>query len=144
MSHVSSRPHSTSVPSPHTDMAATSFGPQDTAYEFLTELVHKRIATINYLRRAHEGSTHWFNTVLLGREDLTKMYQNAKMRKRTHNFYILGTSLAPILDVSNPPDYVKALSLLLQEFEYHTSDHSKPKMVGAHCYDMPSLFQYVH
>ena len=30
----------------------------------------KRQKTWSYLRRAHEGQTHWFNTSLLQREDL--------------------------------------------------------------------------
>ncbi|OZJ02184.1 hypothetical protein BZG36_04320 [Bifiguratus adelaidae] len=100
----------------------------DASYEFLSELVYKRIATINYLRRAHEGNTHWFNTVLINREDLHKAYRNTPMRKRTVYFYTLGVSLGPILDITTASDYVKALNILFTEFEYHTNDHAKPKM----------------
>jgi len=56
------------------------------------------------------------------------MYQNARMKKRTFNFYILGFSLAPMLDIPNLSDYIKAMSQLLNEFEFHTNEHSKPKM----------------
>jgi hypothetical protein len=51
-------------------------------YEYLAELVSKRVATIKYIRKAHEGNTHWFNTILLTRESLTGMYPNSKMVKR--------------------------------------------------------------
>lgn len=51
-------------------------------YEYLAELVSKRVATIKYIRKAHEGNTHWFNTILLTRENLTEMYPNSKMVKR--------------------------------------------------------------
>ena len=51
------------------------------------------------------------------------------LQLRTGNFFILGASLAPILDITNPQDYVKALNVMLQEFEYHTNEHAKQKVV---------------
>ncbi|KAL9544894.1 hypothetical protein MBANPS3_007398 [Mucor bainieri] len=97
-------------------------------YEYLAELVSKRVATIKYIRKAHEGTTHWFNTILLTRDNLTSMYPNSKMIKRTNHFYALGLSLGAILDITNPVDYIKALSQIMTEFERHTSDDSKQKM----------------
>ncbi|CAO0796183.1 unnamed protein product [Mucor circinelloides] len=97
-------------------------------YEYLAELVSKRVATIKYIRKAHEGNTHWFNTILLTRDNLTSMYPNSKMTKRTNHFYALGLSLGAILDITNPVDYIKALSQIMTEFERHTSDDSKQKM----------------
>lgn len=140
----------------NSSFTSSSLSTQTNLYEFLSELVYKRIATINYLRRTHEGTTHWFNTVLLSREDLASMYQNSKMIgrwesgsiiergmhgrtcegciywyrcNRTLKFFTLGVSLGPILDVTNQVDYVKALHLLLHEFECHNNDHQRPKMV---------------
>lgn len=49
---------------------------------------------------------------------------------RTYNFYALGLSLGAILDITNPVDYIKALSQIMTEFERHTSDDSKQKMVS--------------
>lgn len=51
-------------------------------YEYLGELVSKRVATIKYIRKAHEGNTHWFNTILLTKENLVGMYPNSKMVRR--------------------------------------------------------------
>jgi len=48
---------------------------------------------------------------------------------RTNHFYALGLSLGAILDITNPVDYIKALSQIMTEFERHTSDDSKQKMV---------------
>ncbi|KAI7864328.1 hypothetical protein BDF14DRAFT_1835292 [Spinellus fusiger] len=101
---------------------------QPSIYEYLSELVSKRTATIRYLCRAHEGSTHWFNTILLTKEDLGAMYPNNKMTRRTCNFYALGISLGTILEITHPWDYLKALSQLLSEFDYYTNDNSKQKM----------------
>lgn len=49
---------------------------------------------------------------------------------RTNHFYALGLSLGAILDITNPVDYIKALSQIMNEFERHTSDDSKQKMVS--------------
>ncbi|CAG8632932.1 4330_t:CDS:2, partial [Scutellospora calospora] len=94
------------------------------SYDFLYELVQKRITTFSYLKRVHEGRIHWFNTALYGNSILTEYVYFYS----TGNFFILGCSLASILDISNPQDYVKALNVMLQEFEYHTNEHSRQKM----------------
>ncbi|PHZ10504.1 uncharacterized protein RHIMIDRAFT_239327 [Rhizopus microsporus ATCC 52813] len=120
-----------SVPiySPNSQSISPSLQPG--LYEYLSELVSKRVATIKYIRKAHEGNTHWFNTILLTKENLQSMYPNSKMAKRTYNFYALGLSLGAILDITNPLDYIKALNQIMLEFERHTNDDSKQKMVSA-------------
>ncbi|RCH88998.1 hypothetical protein CU097_010215 [Rhizopus azygosporus] len=117
-----------SVPiySPNSQSISPSLQPG--LYEYLSELVSKRVATIKYIRKAHEGNTHWFNTILLTKENLQSMYPNSKMAKRTYNFYALGLSLGTILDITNPLDYIKALNQIMLEFERHTNDDSKQKM----------------
>lgn len=122
---------------------------QPSIHEYLNELVSKRVATLKYLRKAHEGNTHWFNTILLSKNDLANLYPNSRMQRRqdhrieqtkqgrrilihrcrTCNFYTLGISLGALLDITNAPDYVKALTQLLSEFEYYTNDSSRQKMV---------------
>ncbi|KAI8368184.1 uncharacterized protein BYT42DRAFT_121021 [Radiomyces spectabilis] len=111
-----------SSPSPHQNQQ------QPSLYEYLYELISKRVATITYLRRAHGGNTYWFNTILLTKDDLDNLYPNAKMIRRTCNFYMLGVSLGTILEITNTWDYLKALHQLLNEFECYTNDHSKQKM----------------
>ncbi|CAG8522755.1 11577_t:CDS:2, partial [Acaulospora colombiana] len=114
--------------SPPSSSALSDSNGTASSYDSLYELVQKRISTFTYLKQVHEGKVHWFNTVCLSKEDLGMVYENLRMKKRTGNFFILGASLAPILDITNSQDYVKALSVMLQEFEYHTTEHSKQKM----------------
>ena len=141
MSNVSSgsilpqAPFPTPAPRPpsvvaNSTMELLSTAASASSYEHFCELVQKRLTTFNYLKKAHEGKIHWFSTICLTKEDLASQYDNAKMKKRTQNFFILGVSLAPILDITTPQDYVKALNTLLQEFEYYSNEHSKAKMVG--------------
>ncbi|KAI9470522.1 MAG: hypothetical protein EXX96DRAFT_584628 [Benjaminiella poitrasii] len=115
-------------PSPTSVSSSSTTSQQPGLYEYLSELVSKRVATIKYIRKAHEGNTHWFNTILLTKENLSTMYPNSKMTKRTNQFYALGLSLGTILDISNPIDYIKALSQIMTEFERHANDDSKQKM----------------
>ncbi|KAI8065911.1 hypothetical protein BC940DRAFT_275514 [Gongronella butleri] len=96
--------------------------------DILVELVTKRVSTIQYLSRTHQGNTHWFNTILLAKDDLRDMYPNAKMMKRSCHFYTLGLSLGHVLDIHTPIDFVKALAQLLSEFDAHTNDTSRQKM----------------
>lgn len=63
----------------NTPSSQSSFG---VALENLRYMLQKRIATFSYLKRAHEGRVHWFNTILLQREELDAVFTNAKMAKR--------------------------------------------------------------
>lgn len=63
----------------NTPSSQSSFG---VALENLRYMLQKRIATFSYLKRAHEGRVHWFNTILLQREELDAAFSQAKMAKR--------------------------------------------------------------
>lgn len=63
----------------NTPSSQSSFG---VALENLRYMLQKRIATFSYLKRAHEGRVHLFNTILLQREELDAVFTNAKMAKR--------------------------------------------------------------
>ncbi|ORX44105.1 hypothetical protein DM01DRAFT_1340519, partial [Hesseltinella vesiculosa] len=102
--------------------------PLSNVVDILTELVTKRVSTIQYLARTHHGNTHWFNTILLTKDDLKEMYPNAKMMKRSCQFYTLGMSLGQLLEIDSATDFAKALVQLLAEFDAYTNDGSKQKM----------------
>lgn len=110
------------------------------SYEVLNDLVQKRITTFAYLKRAHEGRVHWFNTVLITKDQLEKMYDHAVMRKRSANFFMLGCSLPQVLDIMTVGDYLKALLLLLQEYEFQSNEQQKPKMVSCTSNDTQLTF----
>ena len=97
--------------------------PNGLTYATLHEACTKRIATLDYLRRAHEGRVYFFNLILTPRSDLQKLvYPDAKkLQKKAANFFTLGNSLPGILDVgtNNPMDYLKAFNAVLMEYEAH-------------------------
>ncbi|KAL8908627.1 MAG: hypothetical protein Q9207_000715 [Kuettlingeria erythrocarpa] len=99
-----------------------------TVYQHVQDMSSKRISTLDYLRKAHEGRVYWFNTLLFSRADLAKMpyFEARKLARRATNYLILGLSLPSILDLnaSNPLEYLRALNALLVEFESYQQIHS--------------------
>ncbi|KAJ1999267.1 hypothetical protein GGI04_004635 [Coemansia thaxteri] len=124
----------------------------------IRELINKRIVTFRHLRNAMalpldlsadgfggaaNGSVYggtegagskgvkrraYFNTLLFDPEDLRGMFNSIRLRKRTRTYFMLGASLGPILAISNPADYIKALGILINEYDtYMTDSGSKTK-----------------
>ncbi|KIV88930.1 hypothetical protein PV10_08557 [Exophiala mesophila] len=99
----------------------------------LQEMTNKRIATLDYLRKAHEGRSFWFNTVRFTESDIGRLpsYTPSRLSRRATNYMLLGMSLPIILDVHPQPhpqsasstntavaqDYLRSLIALLTEFE---------------------------
>jgi hypothetical protein len=96
-------------------------------FQHIHELASKRISTLDYLRKAHEGRIYWFNTLLFAKNDLTRLpsFTPRNLSRRATNYLLLGFSLPTILDLNanSPTDYLKALNALLLEFEQYQSIH---------------------
>lgn len=105
-----------------------SLGPQSAAaiYQHIHDMAAKRISTLGYLRKAHEGRIYWFNTVHFSRTDISRLpyFEPRKLARRAINYLLLGLSLPPILDVSTTPvEFLRALNTLLIEFEAFQQVH---------------------
>ncbi|KAI1304676.1 hypothetical protein EDD11_005076 [Mortierella claussenii] len=92
------------------------------------ELLLKRVISWEYLGRVHHGKMVYYNTILLTEADLRRLYAPEVMQKRTHQYFLLGMSIANILDIPHLSDYAKSLSAILHEFELFQSTESKTKM----------------
>ncbi|KAK5076472.1 hypothetical protein LTR64_006048 [Lithohypha guttulata] len=108
-------------------------------YQQLYEMSQKRIATLQYMRRAHEGSTFWFNTVHFSKSDVSRLpsYTPSRLAKRAMNCFLLGISIPAVLDIHQMPhpsssphtnlaaatEYLKSLNNLLAEFESYQERH---------------------
>ncbi|PKY01850.1 hypothetical protein P168DRAFT_272538 [Aspergillus campestris IBT 28561] len=116
-----------SIPPPLT-AGSGAFGPQSAAaiYQHIHDMATKRISTLDYLKKAHEGRIYWFNTVHFSRADIGRIpyFEHRKLSRRAINYLLLGLSLPPILDVSSTPgEYLRALNALLIEFEAFQQVH---------------------
>ncbi|KAL2073729.1 hypothetical protein VTL71DRAFT_11055 [Oculimacula yallundae] len=96
-------------------------------YQHIQETSSKRISTLDYLRKAHEGRVYWFNTLLFNKPDLQRMpyFDSRKLARRATNYLLLGLSLPTVLDLnsSNPTEFLKTLNALLIEFESFQQVH---------------------
>ncbi|PWY68903.1 hypothetical protein BO83DRAFT_75922 [Aspergillus eucalypticola CBS 122712] len=124
---ISHDPSVGSMPPPLTS-GSGSLGPQSAAaiYQHIHDMAAKRISTLGYLRKAHEGRIYWFNTVHFSRTDISRLpyFEPRKLARRAINYLLLGLSLPPILDVSTTPvEFLRALNTLLIEFEAFQQVH---------------------
>ncbi|KAF9276039.1 hypothetical protein BGZ68_010306 [Mortierella alpina] len=92
------------------------------------ELLLKRVISWEYLGQVHNGKMAYYNTVWLTEADLRKFYTPEVVQKRTHQCFLLGTSIANVLDIPHLSDYAKSLSALLHEYEHFLSSETKSKM----------------
>ncbi|KAG9073135.1 hypothetical protein KI688_000922 [Linnemannia hyalina] len=94
------------------------------------DLVTKRSATWRYLQRVHQGGMVLYNTAVLSEVDLRQgyPYNDEKMQRRTMQYFILGSSLATILEIPGQADCLKALQVVVQEYDYFIASESKSKM----------------
>ncbi|RDL37925.1 Uncharacterized protein BP5553_05358 [Venustampulla echinocandica] len=100
---------------------------ENITYQHIQETSSKRISTLDYLRKAHEGRVYWFNTLLFNKSDLQRMpyFDTRKLARRATNYLLLGLSLPTILDLnsSNCHEFLKTLNALLAEFETYQQIH---------------------
>ena len=96
-------------------------------YQQIHDVSSKRISTLDYLRKAHEGRVYWFNTLLFSKSDLAKIpfFEPKKLARRATNYLLLGLSLPNVLDLnsSSPQECLRALNALLVEFESYQQIH---------------------
>ncbi|KAG0057865.1 hypothetical protein BGZ83_000052 [Gryganskiella cystojenkinii] len=93
------------------------------------ELLRKRIVSWEYLGRVYNGQLAYYNTIVLTESDLRKHFAYETVQKRTLPLFLLGNSIAQLLDVPHLPDFVKALSVVLNEYEHFlSSSGSRSKM----------------
>lgn len=118
------------VPIPSLPPAASSTGGMQNpsiVYQQIHDVSSKRISTLDYLKKAHEGRVYWFNTLLFTKADLTKMpfFEPKRLARRATNYLLLGLSLPNIIDLNpaNPLEYLRALNALLSEFETYQQMH---------------------
>ncbi|ROW00822.1 hypothetical protein VMCG_06518 [Cytospora schulzeri] len=105
-------------------------GESNLVHQHIQEMANKRISTLEYLRKAHEGRVYWFNTLLFDKPDLAKMpyFDPRRLARRATNYLLLGLSLPTVIDLNSatPLEFLRSLNLLLTEFDSFQQLHSEP------------------
>ncbi|KAM0553131.1 hypothetical protein ACHAPJ_007681 [Fusarium lateritium] len=115
-------------------------------HHHVTELANKRISTLEYLRKAHEGRVYWFKTYLFEKTDLNRMpsLDARKLGRKATNHLLLGLSLPTIVDLysSTSIEFLRSLNSLLSEFDsfqqLHGDSSTAASLTRAR---LPSMFR---
>ncbi|KAI1808874.1 hypothetical protein F4811DRAFT_4119 [Daldinia bambusicola] len=98
-------------------------------HQHIHEVANKRISTLDYLRKAHEGRIYWFNTLLFDKPDLARMpyFDSRKLAYRATNYLLLGLSLPAVMDLNSGTslEFLRSLNTLLAEFESYQQIHTE-------------------
>ncbi|KAH8893286.1 hypothetical protein GQ53DRAFT_108371 [Thozetella sp. PMI_491] len=120
---------STTALAPPANIAPGQQSEATIVHQHIQEIANKRISTLDYLRKAHEGRVYWFNTLLFDKPDLARMpyFDSRRLARRATNFLLLGLSLPTIIDLysSTPNEFLRCLNLLLTEFDSFQQLHSE-------------------
>ncbi|KAJ3092547.1 hypothetical protein HK100_006916 [Physocladia obscura] len=87
-------------------------------YATLDTLVRTRIQTLAHLQYLHTGAAYYFETVRLSSD--AQEYDTPVARKRCWQYKYLGLSVGALLVVMSPVEFVKALNVLILEYENET------------------------
>ncbi|KAK4549802.1 hypothetical protein LTR36_005103 [Oleoguttula mirabilis] len=107
---------------PASTASTVTSGNPNAIYQTIHETSAKRMATIDYMRKVHEGNIFYFSTLHYTPSALSASIpslQTHKLARRATSYLLLGYSLPLLLDLNagSPLEYLKTLSALLQEFE---------------------------
>ncbi|KAJ3285837.1 hypothetical protein HDU79_007041 [Rhizoclosmatium sp. JEL0117] len=86
----------------------------------LDELVRTRIQSLAHLQNLHTGNAFYFDTVRMTSDVLAQTYDNPISAKRCWQYKYLGLSVGGLLVIISPFEFVKALNVLLLEYENET------------------------
>ncbi|KAJ3192435.1 hypothetical protein HDU82_003210 [Entophlyctis luteolus] len=95
-------------------------------YQILDSLVRTRIHTLAHLQYLHTGTAYYFDTVRLSSDLLAQTYDNAISGRRCWQYKYLGLSVGALLVVISPVDFVKAINVLILEYENETEAKKNP------------------
>jgi len=95
----------------------------------LESVVLKRKNNFVYISKIHLGGYFFLNCVLLSKEFIHRYSTNTVPVARTNSYFYLGMGLANVLNASlSGSSFVKAVSQLMEEFEYHSSSIAMQSM----------------
>eukprot|EP01087_Luapelamoeba_hula_P019348 TRINITY_DN6394_c0_g1_i1.p1 TRINITY_DN6394_c0_g1~~TRINITY_DN6394_c0_g1_i1.p1 ORF type:complete len:245 (-),score=60.86 TRINITY_DN6394_c0_g1_i1:40-774(-) len=130
--------------------------------EAAEKLIRKRLDNYLYIKRVHQGTVHWMNTVLITQEDIRTFYSGVnpsksfrgpssaatsgvaapnpkdRIKKRVEQWFYIGISLAPLLEVDGGDSYVGAVATFWSEFELWKSKGPKKVLAARKDFQVPS------
>eukprot|EP00300_Choanocystis_sp_HF-7_P001454 c11173_g1_i1.p1 GENE.c11173_g1_i1~~c11173_g1_i1.p1 ORF type:complete len:255 (+),score=64.58 c11173_g1_i1:178-942(+) len=93
----------------------------------LVAVISQRREEFEYLKRLHSGGVYWMNVIGITKDDLLRgLYDKDKPKTgkaancmaRVEDWFFLGVTLAPLLELSDSSQFVRGLAQCIEEFEY--------------------------
>ncbi|KAH8121097.1 hypothetical protein FP744_10001888 [Trichoderma asperellum] len=126
-------------------MWALAQGETQVLHHQIAETAQKRMSTLDYLRKAHEGRVYWFNTYLFDKPDLSRMpsFDPRKLSRKATNYLLLGLSIPTIHDLysSTPLEFLRCLNALLAEFDSFQQLHGDSSNAALSRARIPNMFR---
>lgn len=94
----------------------------DSKAQLLEYIVKKRVDNLDYIRRVHEGKVFWLNCVKITPQDIEQYYHPQTLQKRVQQWFYMGVSIAPLLQLENGYHFIRSCAQLMEEYEYHFSN----------------------
>ncbi|RFU81988.1 hypothetical protein TARUN_218 [Trichoderma arundinaceum] len=114
-------------------------------HQQIIDTAQKRMSTLDYLRKAHEGRVYWFNTYLFDKPDLSRMpsFDPRKLSRKATNYLLLGLSIPTIHDLysSTPLEFLRCLNALLAEFDSFQQLHGDSSTAALTRARIPNMFR---
>ncbi|KAI8590963.1 hypothetical protein BDZ88DRAFT_412926 [Geranomyces variabilis] len=96
------------------------------------DYLRRRVSTFRYIAAVHSGTTHYFGTVVLTPDELTRPTagggnaateaETVKIRRRVQKWFGLGIKIGGCLGIPSAGDFVKAFGALVSEYETEHTD----------------------
>lgn len=94
----------------------------------LEDLIVTRQMTLNTLYGFFEREMHWAGIAKLTKYDIGTSNSSMLLQKRTQHFYVLGTSMAAVVQHRTGIEAVHDMAQLMEEFEHFTASTSIQSM----------------
>ncbi len=107
--------------------------------ESLDYLVARRLKDFDYLKRSHEGSIHWLNSVRLSKSIILNGLPADKLHKRTRRWFVLGLSVSLLLELTSEYSIARSAAQLIEEYE-HWITHEKERKSISPVYSLKKPF----
>eukprot|EP01064_Diplonema_japonicum_P002685 TRINITY_DN11715_c1_g1_i1.p1 TRINITY_DN11715_c1_g1~~TRINITY_DN11715_c1_g1_i1.p1 ORF type:complete len:299 (+),score=51.01 TRINITY_DN11715_c1_g1_i1:42-938(+) len=113
-----------------------AFDKQGTRVALLEHSTKKRVENLEYLKTIFESESEegvlWMNCVRIRQRDLDTHFdeENRIVKGKLASWFGLGLSLSGVLEIPVGVQFVKAVEVLLQEYEYQYSSHMERFISG--------------
>lgn len=108
----------------------------------LEQLIHKRKANLEYLKKLHQGGVLWLNVTLFTYQDIRHYVRTMVPKQRVESFFLLGMSVSTMLVLNPGLSTVRAFAQLIEEWEYYHAGTAMQSMKYVMAKNSPCIYPH--